>query len=109
MISRCDFRLSVLRKSFVRVAKRMFPLGRISLKVMFSASGNSALRAQDFELSSERKILPSPNPNALWSRWESMYGPSGAERYQKWSFSPLTDAALEERMSSPPAVAAAAV
>ncbi len=36
----------MLRKSFSRVAKRMFPFFRKMLNVMFSASGNAALCAQ---------------------------------------------------------------
>src|SRR5882672_10699357 len=50
---------------------------------MLAESSNGALCAQLVALSSDKKILPSPNPKALLSRCESMYGPSGARRNQK--------------------------
>ena len=72
MICLCVFRLSVLRYSLVRVAKRMFPFFKMQLKVMFLALGNSELCAQVRALSSDRTIFPSLKPKALLSRCESM-------------------------------------
>src|SRR5688500_18182091 len=63
----------------------------MQLKVMFSASGKAALCGQVLPLSSERTILPSPKPNALLSRCESMYGPAGAMRYQKCSVEAVSE------------------
>ena len=107
MISRCVLRLSVLRNSFSRVAKRMLPFFSRQLNVMFSASGKAALWAHVLPLSSERKTLPSPKPKALLSRCESMYGPSGASRNKKCSFSRTAPSAACSRESPGQTLAAA--
>ena len=90
------------------------PRGEEDVSVLQDAAEGDSVRigetprscGQVSPLSSDRKIFPSPKPNALLSRCESMYGPSGARRYQKCSVDPLSEDTahtfLEAGNSRPP-------